>query len=523
MTAPIRPRRSLDEIVASVQQPPRERRPLDEIVASAADTGDFTGGAGRSFDGHQTAKNLFREVAQGATGGLADEMAGIMAVPGGREAVTSQIRAEQADFRKAHPIMAGAAQIVGGTVNPLSRVVGPAAKGAGLLARMGRGAAGGALGGAATAAGEADGSLADRASAAVSGGLIGAGVGAAVPAITSGVRRFFKPKTDADKVTEMLDDVAERAKVKRVNASRAAQELDATRTNVTAPDYDAARPQVVKVTKRMRAAMSDPEFVAADQQAARTAAAKGKSYTRLFDKDGVPIAEADVGSLQLLKRTINERMKAAKQGLLSPDDVAKKTSVPSEEFRRGIRDRNRAVTKGIRGQSPEFNRAEQKFAELSGEIDQLSLGTAFDNPKKFPTPQDVSDHISRLQGDERTRFVQGMLAKAERAANRQGDATSTAYMRLFRNPDVRARIRAAIPEESQARFDRLMERRDAASRATGALRRSLIWQTGVGPVLRATTAARDVMGQAGGRKLAQGAMDNEALLAFLTGQQAGEP
>jgi len=487
------------------------------------DGGEFDAprGAGRSFSSPEIAKNVFREVGQGATGGLLDEMAGVMALPGAKDAVTGRIREEQGAFRKAHPVMATAAQVAGGLVNPVARALPAAKAGAGLLSRMGAGAAAGAIGGGLSGAGEADGDLADRARGAAVGAALGGGAGAFVPALTSGVRRFFKPRTDADRVTAMLDDVADRAGVKRVNATRAAQELDATRTNVTAPDYDAARPQVVRVTKAMRQAMSDPEFVAADREAAAVARTKEEPYTRLFTEEGVPVNEADIGSLQSLKRVINERMKAAKRG--QPTGEPRQTVTPSKEYEGAVRDRNRVVVKGVKDQSPEFARAEQNFAALSREIDELSLGTFFDNPRKFPTPQDVDDHIARLTGEDRTRFVQGMLAKAERAAARKGDQTTTPYMRLFRSPDIRERMRAAIPEAERPRFDRLMERREAASRAAGALRRSLIWQTGVGPVLRATTAARDVMGQAGGRKIAAGAVDNEALLAFLLGQQRGEP
>ena len=476
---------------------------------------------------------LLREGVQGASLGFADDIADLGTATGERlrglatgeetpgvsdrfNALQREGHAERDAFRQEHPIAATGANLAGGILNPLSRVSGT---GGSLFQRMLRGTGMGALGGGLTGAGEAEGGPMERLTAAKDGALVGGAIGGAVPLVAKTAQRIFTPKNEADRVGELLDNIAGKAGVKRVNPSRAAQELDATRTNLTRADYAAARPQTVRLKPEMKAALSDPEFVRADREAAALSSTKNQPYTSIF-VDGQLVDDVDLGSLQTLKRVVNERMKAAKMGTLPPDPG--QTMTPSTEYQQAVRDRNATVVKGMRQQSPEFERAETNFARVSREIEELKLGQMFDNPKKFPTPQDVSDHLGRITNpEERTRFIQGMIAKAEKGGTRSRQSRD-AFTRIFNSEDVKQRLRAAIPAGKQREaFDRMVERQGAWSAAKSSFRRSLLWQTGIGPAVRASTAGRDILGQYGGRRAAQGLESNEALVAFLLGQQAG--
>jgi len=151
------------------------------------DSGDQSGLAG-----------FARTAAQGATFGLSDELAGLVAnLPGGKTPEEARTGARQnlAQYRSDHPGMAIGAEVLGGLASGLF-VPGGAARvlptlGRGLrsartgqraLAASGLGAAEGALYGAGSA--DEGGRLGGAVKMGLAGGLLGAGIGAATPKYT---------------------------------------------------------------------------------------------------------------------------------------------------------------------------------------------------------------------------------------------------------------------------------------------------------------------------------------------------
>ena len=153
----------------------------------------------RAPDGSEEQSGLAgfaRTAAQGATFGLSDELAGLVArLPGGKtsEEATAAARQNLAQYRKAHPGMAIGAEVLGGLATGLL-VPGGAARiiptlGRGLrsarvgqraLSASGLGAAEGALYGAGSA--DEGGRIGGAVKGALAGGLLGGGIGAVMPA-----------------------------------------------------------------------------------------------------------------------------------------------------------------------------------------------------------------------------------------------------------------------------------------------------------------------------------------------------
>ena len=170
------------------------RRILGESAAPEPTTPDDS-------EGQSDLAGFARTAAQGATFGLSDELAGLIArLPGGKtpEEATAEARQNLAQYRKAHPGMAIGAEVLGGLVSGLL-VPGGAARviptlGRGLrsaragqraLSAGGLGAAEGALYGAGSA--DEGGRLGGAAYGGLAGGLLGGGIGAAMPAPTGWV------------------------------------------------------------------------------------------------------------------------------------------------------------------------------------------------------------------------------------------------------------------------------------------------------------------------------------------------
>lgn len=171
---PVSDSTSWEQVQAAPAAEPRNRSIVDKLsrMYSAGGTSDF-----------------LRMMAQGATFGFADELAGVGAamVPGGktRAEATAASRDRVAGLREAAPVASFLAEMAGGVAIPALAMARPATVG-------GKALAGGIAGGAAGAAyglGEGEGSLGERAQGAVGPGAIGAAVGAALPLVGAGMAR----------------------------------------------------------------------------------------------------------------------------------------------------------------------------------------------------------------------------------------------------------------------------------------------------------------------------------------------
>ena len=170
------------------------RRILGESAAPEPTTPDDS-------EGQSGLAGFARTAAQGATFGLSDELAGLVArLPGGKtpEEATAEARQNLAQYRKAHPGMAIGAEVLGGlasgllvpggaarVIPTLGRGLRSARAGKRALSAGGLGAAEGALYGAGSA--DEGGRLGGAAYGGLAGGLLGGGIGAAMPAPTGWV------------------------------------------------------------------------------------------------------------------------------------------------------------------------------------------------------------------------------------------------------------------------------------------------------------------------------------------------
>jgi hypothetical protein len=143
---------------------------------------------------------------QGVTFGFGDELggafSGLRAMTEGRpfrEGYDAGVARERGDLeavRRRQPVASTLAEL-GGGLTTAAIPVGNATRGAGLLAKVGRGVLGGAAAGGVYGAGAADGDLGDRAAGAVEGAATGAAIGAALPVATTAVRTVAKPVINA--------------------------------------------------------------------------------------------------------------------------------------------------------------------------------------------------------------------------------------------------------------------------------------------------------------------------------------
>lgn len=177
--------------------------PVDS-AAGLGIIGESAASESRAPDGSEEQSGLAgfaRTAAQGATFGLSDELAGLVArLPGGKtsEEATAAARQNLAQYRKAHPGMAIGAEVLGGlatgllvpggaarVIPTLGRGLRSARVGQRALAGMGLGTAEGALYGAGSA--DEGGRIGGAAKGALIGGLLGGGIGAVMPAPTGWV------------------------------------------------------------------------------------------------------------------------------------------------------------------------------------------------------------------------------------------------------------------------------------------------------------------------------------------------
>jgi len=143
---------------------------------------------------------------QGLTLGFSDEIGGLIggvqnALKGqsfgqGYEGEKDQIRADLANYQTRHPWLSTAGELAGSLPTAMLPL-GVAAKGAGLAAKIGRGALAGAGYGATYGAGEADDGVANRLAGAAAGATSGATIGAALPVAGAAARFVGKPIADA--------------------------------------------------------------------------------------------------------------------------------------------------------------------------------------------------------------------------------------------------------------------------------------------------------------------------------------
>lgn len=137
---------------------------------------------------HIDGRNLGRSAVQGLTMNWGDELLGLAG--GDKEGM----RTRQDLFHKSHPVVDVGTQVVTGAL-PFFAL--PAAKGASLLAQMGRGAAIGAGSGAVAGAGAGD-NADERKQGALVGGLLGGGLGAAIPGAAGVLKTVRSPAAVAN-------------------------------------------------------------------------------------------------------------------------------------------------------------------------------------------------------------------------------------------------------------------------------------------------------------------------------------
>jgi hypothetical protein len=150
--------------------------------------------------------SLLDSVGQGLTFGFGDEIGGVFSgvknvLQGGgfKEGYDSGVARERGDLeaeRRRHPVASTIAELAG-ALPTAALPMGGAARGVGLLSKIGRGALGGAEAGAIYGAGTADGDVGDRAAGAVEGAATGAAIGTVLPAATSAIRTVAKPVINA--------------------------------------------------------------------------------------------------------------------------------------------------------------------------------------------------------------------------------------------------------------------------------------------------------------------------------------
>ena len=145
-----------------------------------------------------SASNVARSAVQGATFNFGDEILGMLPEwMGGGEKAKEAFREKDAAFRKAHPVVAGAAEIGGGFVVP-GGILGKAAGGAMNIKRaIGGGIAAGAASGALAGAGAAEGGVRERANEAVPSAVAGAVMGGVIPGVMAGGKALFSPASRA--------------------------------------------------------------------------------------------------------------------------------------------------------------------------------------------------------------------------------------------------------------------------------------------------------------------------------------
>lgn len=145
--------------------------------------------------------NFVRTLAEGATFGFADELAGVGAalVPGGQdfEGAVEESRARMDVIRRTNPGAAFAGELAGVAASPLTGLLGAGfgvIRGAGgVLRSLAAGGATGAAGGALMAAGQGEGDLVERAAPAAVGGLAGGLTGGLLSAGGAVAGRFARP------------------------------------------------------------------------------------------------------------------------------------------------------------------------------------------------------------------------------------------------------------------------------------------------------------------------------------------
>lgn len=162
-----------------------------EIAAKLAELGV-------EYDVPVTARDVGRSAVQGLTFGFGDEILGLLPEwLGGGEQAKEEMRARDKAFKKAHPVVAGASEIVAGLAVP-GGAVAKLGKGAMNIRRaMAGGAAFGGGAGALAGAGAAEGNLSERVNAALPAAGAGAGLGALLPGGIAAGRAVLSPASRA--------------------------------------------------------------------------------------------------------------------------------------------------------------------------------------------------------------------------------------------------------------------------------------------------------------------------------------
>jgi len=199
-----------DELKAAYQarqQPsiPRAQQFTAAFSPSPAGSPDLSGALNVAAANRNPRGSIADPMMQGLTLGFSDEIGGLIggvqnALKGqsfgqGYEGEKDQIRSDLANYQTRHPWLSTAGEIAGSLPSAMLPL-GVAAKGAGLAAKIGRGALAGAGYGATYGAGEADDGVTNRLAGAAAGATSGATIGAALPMAGAAARFVGKPIAD---------------------------------------------------------------------------------------------------------------------------------------------------------------------------------------------------------------------------------------------------------------------------------------------------------------------------------------
>lgn len=458
---------------APVSQAPSRRYSTDNPFAapsSEPDFSDVSGGASTATGpataggGYGTLAKIGEKITHGLSGAIQHPMetsqrvmdATLFGLPrraealgaalGGRsyDEVRAEQEAERTRFAQENPETAKAADVGGSLLGG----VGAASKVGGGLLRQ-------ALGNAVIAGGQTLGETGDTEQAKGSAAL-GGGLTLALGAAGKAVKSIFSPKTAAEEAGAILDDISKRARITRQPVEKYAETKAAERTAATKPLYDAARKDVVPITAEMRDVLRDPLFQQAHARAEQLAARKGIPFQPLYDADGQVLGDASIGTIQSMKRRINDILKEAKVGA-APVGPAGATQTLADEEVNAVRRMRRTLTEGAGKNSPAFAEAESKFAEKSAPISAARRGEKFLNKGSYPDAAAIEKEMARLTPEAQQGYRQGALTALERQASRQVE-TVTGYRRLLKNTDLQDRVTAILPASERQAFRDMVER-----------------------------------------------------------------
>lgn len=461
-----------------------------------------------SAGGGSAMGDFARMMAQGATFGFGDELAG--ALDGGTEKSRQRI----ADLRKLAPGASTMAEIAGSSVLPIGAGGEAMTAGGGLLKGAAAGALGGAVQGGASGMGEATGSLADRLPAAKKGALVGAAIGAPLGAAPAAVNAFMRgskgvPARLVDLLrsttgAEGLYDATKGAAAAKKAAGEALGALDAANPSISDPaviDALSNNRFTQKAVRRLTNSgaleggatrplsldglsvppISSPEEKATIELGRRVAAAKAS---------GQPIDGDQIGTLY---KTILDAQQP-RNDLAGPVSTTPATGTSLKDVRTVLQELRdaaaRAKKKPITALAKGYGAAEQELKGATGDVvpgfrdTMQGYAKAADKAEGLgvkglanKTPDELKlmfeGQYPEMQQGMRTRAINDIASQV----SRKGDNSDWLQGMIQREPDTLLRLRSFFPDgdAGDAAFSKLTDQ--LALEQSAAKTRAGAWTT----------------------------------------------